>query len=49
MLNLSKLAYVDPGVVTYVRDAATTAKLLERNDVDAIEIHTNGRYSFVHK
>ncbi|EEF43092.1 uncharacterized protein LOC8258818 [Ricinus communis] len=30
-------------VVTYVRDATATAELLERNDVDAIEIHTSGR------
>ncbi|GAB2220042.1 hypothetical protein Drorol1_Dr00007684 [Drosera rotundifolia] len=30
-------------VTTYVRDAKTTAELLVRNDVDAIEIHTNGR------
>ncbi|XP_050219403.1 uncharacterized protein LOC126669868 isoform X2 [Mercurialis annua] len=29
--------------VTYVRDAAATAELLKRNDVDAIEIHTSGR------
>ncbi|XP_072091185.1 uncharacterized protein [Arachis hypogaea] len=31
--------------VTYVRDAATTADLLRRNDVDAMEIHTSGRQS----
>ncbi|KAL9275240.1 Light dependent period A-like protein [Drosera capensis] len=30
-------------VTTYVRDARTTADLLMGNDVDAIEIHTNGR------
>ncbi|GAB2265736.1 hypothetical protein Dimus_000774 [Dionaea muscipula] len=30
-------------VSTYRRDASTTAELLKRNDVDAIEIHTNGR------
>ncbi|XP_057959336.1 uncharacterized protein LOC131151889 isoform X2 [Malania oleifera] len=30
-------------IITYVRDAATTAELLKRNDVDAIEIHTSGR------
>nr|DAD47539.1 TPA_asm: hypothetical protein HUJ06_017476 [Nelumbo nucifera] len=29
--------------VTYVRDAAATSQLLRRNDVDAVEIHTNGR------
>ncbi|OMO58450.1 hypothetical protein COLO4_34615 [Corchorus olitorius] len=29
--------------VTYVRDAMATAKLLKRNDVDAVEIHTSGR------
>ncbi|KAL2921141.1 NADH-quinone oxidoreductase subunit I 2 [Bienertia sinuspersici] len=29
--------------ITYVRDAVTTAQLARRNDVDAIEIHTNGR------
>ncbi|CAK8531559.1 unnamed protein product [Lathyrus sativus] len=31
--------------VTYVRDAFTTANLIKRNDVDAIEIHTSGRQS----
>ncbi|RYR12704.1 uncharacterized protein [Arachis hypogaea] len=31
--------------VTYVRDAATTADLLRRDDVDAMEIHTSGRQS----
>ncbi|XP_028753517.1 uncharacterized protein LOC114713099 [Neltuma alba] len=29
--------------VTYVRDAITTADLMKRDDVDAIEIHTSGR------
>ncbi|OIS96442.1 PREDICTED: uncharacterized protein LOC109235727 isoform X1 [Nicotiana attenuata] len=29
--------------ITYVRDVTATAKLLERDDVDAIEIHTSGR------
>ncbi|KAI3512370.1 hypothetical protein L1887_19685 [Cichorium endivia] len=29
--------------ISYVRDAFATSKLLERDDVDAIEIHTNGR------
>ncbi|KAL2934016.1 Ion-translocating oxidoreductase complex subunit B [Bienertia sinuspersici] len=29
--------------ITYLRDAITTAQLVRRNDVDAIEIHTNGR------
>ncbi|KAJ7955236.1 4Fe-4S ferredoxin, iron-sulfur binding [Quillaja saponaria] len=29
--------------VTYVRDASTTADLIKRNDVDALEIHTSGR------
>ncbi|RZB90455.1 hypothetical protein D0Y65_023076 [Glycine soja] len=29
--------------VTYVRDAITTADLIKRNDVDAMEIHTSGR------
>ncbi|CAH1454627.1 unnamed protein product [Lactuca virosa] len=29
--------------MNYVRDASETSKLLERDDVDAIEIHTNGR------
>ncbi|XP_043694375.1 uncharacterized protein LOC122645094 [Telopea speciosissima] len=28
---------------TYVRNAAETAQLLERSDVDAVEIHTSGR------
>ncbi|XP_058727994.1 uncharacterized protein LOC131599741 [Vicia villosa] len=31
--------------VTYVRDAVTTADLIKKNDVDAIEIHTSGRQS----
>ncbi|KAK3002568.1 hypothetical protein RJ639_022063 [Escallonia herrerae] len=31
------------GAITYVRDAAATAELLRRDDVDAVEIHTNGR------
>ncbi|XP_024983573.1 uncharacterized protein LOC112519600 isoform X2 [Cynara cardunculus var. scolymus] len=30
-------------VHSYLRDAAATSKLLERDDVDALEIHTNGR------
>ncbi|KMT16272.1 hypothetical protein BVRB_3g054230 [Beta vulgaris subsp. vulgaris] len=29
--------------ITYLRDAVTAAQLVRRNDVDAIEIHTNGR------
>ncbi|KAI3684017.1 hypothetical protein L1987_84539 [Smallanthus sonchifolius] len=29
--------------ISYVRDAAATSELLERDDVDALEIHTNGR------
>ncbi|CAA3020777.1 Hypothetical predicted protein [Olea europaea subsp. europaea] len=29
--------------ITYIRDITATAKLLERDDVDAIEIHTSGR------
>ncbi|KAJ4750077.1 hypothetical protein LUZ62_084482 [Rhynchospora pubera] len=29
--------------MTYVRDPITTCNLLERDDVDALEIHTNGR------
>lgn len=29
--------------VTYLRDTATTAQLVQRDDVDAIEIHTSGR------
>ncbi|XP_044485025.1 uncharacterized protein LOC123210622 isoform X2 [Mangifera indica] len=36
-------------VVTYVRDAAATAKLLKRNDVDAVEIHTSGRQTTLFK
>ncbi|KAL2921142.1 ABC transporter E family member 1 [Bienertia sinuspersici] len=28
--------------ITYLRDAITTAQLVRRNDVDAVEIHTNG-------
>ncbi|KAJ6848715.1 uncharacterized protein M6B38_275860 [Iris pallida] len=30
--------------VTYVRDPTSTCELLKRDDVDAIEIHTSGRY-----
>ncbi|XP_042055203.1 uncharacterized protein LOC121799793 [Salvia splendens] len=29
--------------ITYVRDVAATAKLIQRDEVDAIEIHTSGR------
>ncbi|KAI5650921.1 hypothetical protein M9H77_36926 [Catharanthus roseus] len=29
---------------TYVRDVTTTAELLKRDDIDAIEIHTSGRH-----
>ncbi|XP_027121002.1 uncharacterized protein [Coffea arabica] len=29
--------------ITYIRDVTTTVELLKRDDVDAIEIHTNGR------
>ncbi|KAM0053765.1 putative iron-sulfur binding protein LdpA [Helianthus debilis subsp. tardiflorus] len=29
--------------ISYVRDAAATSTLLQRDDVDALEIHTNGR------
>ncbi|KAL3508169.1 hypothetical protein ACH5RR_033551 [Cinchona calisaya] len=29
--------------ITYIRDVNTTAELLKRDDVDAIEIHTSGR------
>lgn len=36
-------------VVSYVRDAATTAELLKRNHVDAVEIHTNGRQTSLFK
>lgn len=36
---------IDIGVSTYIRDATATSELLKRNDVDAIEIHTSGRYS----
>lgn len=36
-------AFVDTEAISYVRDAAATSKLLERDDVDALEIHTNGR------
>jgi len=35
--------HIDPGEVTYVRDAVTTSDLIKRNDVDAIEIHTSAR------
>ncbi|PKI47198.1 hypothetical protein CRG98_032420 [Punica granatum] len=31
------------GVATYVRDAAATAELIHKNNVEAIEIHTSGR------
>jgi len=36
---------IDLGMAMYTRDAAATAELLKRNDVDAIEIHTGGRYN----
>ncbi|KAG5573977.1 hypothetical protein H5410_063743 [Solanum commersonii] len=35
--------------ITYVRDVIATAELLERDDVDAIEIHTSGREPSVFK
>ncbi|XP_061346475.1 uncharacterized protein LOC133292091 isoform X1 [Gastrolobium bilobum] len=35
--------------VTYVRDAITTADLIKRSDVDALEIHTSGRQSTMFK
>ncbi|XP_047308138.1 uncharacterized protein LOC124911674 isoform X2 [Impatiens glandulifera] len=35
--------------LTYVRDASVTAELLRREDVDALEIHTNGRQSSAFK
>ncbi|KAM7277626.1 hypothetical protein ACFE04_004760 [Oxalis oulophora] len=35
--------------MTYIRDSKATAKLLQRNDVDAIEIHTSGRQSSLFK
>lgn len=34
-------------MTSYIREAATTSELLKRNDVDAVEIHTTGRYSFL--
>ncbi|XP_031268435.1 uncharacterized protein LOC116126893 isoform X2 [Pistacia vera] len=36
-------------VVTYVRDAAATAELLKRDDVDAVEIHTSRRQTTLFK
>ncbi|XP_028060880.1 uncharacterized protein LOC114264463 isoform X1 [Camellia sinensis] len=33
--------------ITYVRDASATAELLRREDVDAVEIHTNGRQTLL--
>lgn len=33
-------------MVTYKRDATATADLIKRNGVDALEIHTSGRYFF---
>ncbi|XP_060174010.1 uncharacterized protein LOC132604497 isoform X3 [Lycium barbarum] len=35
--------------ITYVRDVTATAELLERDDVDALEIHTSGREPAVFK
>ncbi|WVY92829.1 hypothetical protein V8G54_031917 [Vigna mungo] len=35
--------------VTYVRDAITTADLIQRDDIDAMEIHTSGRQSNLFK
>lgn len=40
---LVKMYMMFTDAVTYLRDAVTTAQLVRRNDVDAIEIHTNGR------
>ncbi|KAK4354946.1 hypothetical protein RND71_027140 [Anisodus tanguticus] len=37
------------GAITYVRDVTATAELLERDDVDAIEIHASGREPAVFK
>ncbi|KAF3953376.1 hypothetical protein CMV_021176 [Castanea mollissima] len=31
------------GVVSYVRDTTATADLIERNGIDAVEMHTSGR------
>lgn len=33
--------------MTYVRDPAATSELLKRDNVDAIEVHTSGRYTNV--
>lgn len=42
-IEFIKKTFVDLGAITYVRDVTATAELLERDDVDAIEIHTSGR------
>ncbi|XP_074583452.1 uncharacterized protein LOC141839572 isoform X1 [Curcuma longa] len=39
----SSCPYDRISATTYVRDPTTTSKLLQRSDVDAIEIHTSGR------
>ncbi|KAF6982834.1 hypothetical protein CFC21_001172 [Triticum aestivum] len=40
---LSVCPYDRISAMSYVRDPATTAELLKRSDVDAIEIHTTGK------
>ncbi|TVU00710.1 hypothetical protein EJB05_53852, partial [Eragrostis curvula] len=42
--KLQALLETISGAASYIRDPTTTAELLKRNDVDAIEIHTTGMY-----
>lgn len=42
-IEFMEKSFVDLGAITYVRDVTATAELLDRDDVDAIEIHTSGR------
>jgi hypothetical protein len=34
-------------LVSYIRDTTATADLIKRNGIDASEVHTSGRYSFI--
>jgi hypothetical protein len=43
LIELPTLHETISGAMSYVRDPVTTAELLKRSDVDAIEIHTTGK------
>lgn len=44
-MSLIISGWINIDVVNHVRDVTATTELLKRNDVDAVEIHTNGRYA----